>query len=221
MRAIPAGEVLTELTIATRKVVRDELLPTPMNDEDGPTLATRLDDQARLGQAGLGQVVSERDAFAEGFEAGRREAETLAQAKLEHEIALREQAIEQARVSWSNEESQVLARALATALEDLRTDVCESVADILQPFVEEELLNRAVADMSGILADVLRGDGTMQVEVRARGDFLEALRMIEPFSGPNFHMVPSDSNEFVCRVGDLQLKTQVELWRSGLTEAAE
>ena len=114
MRAIPAGEVLTELTIATRKVVHDELLPSPMNDQDGPTLATHVDDQAVPDDTEL-----EHDAFAAGYEAGRREAEAIAQTRLEEEIALREQAVAQARAAWCRDEAQALGQTVATALERL------------------------------------------------------------------------------------------------------
>lgn len=216
MRAIPAGDVLTELTIATPNVVRDDLLPSPLNDLIEPVPMGQSDDGVDANDAN-----EERDAFAEGYEAGRREAEAIAKTMLEEEVARRDQLIEEARVSWSEQEGQALAQATVAALELMKNEIGESVAEILQPFVEEELFNRAVADMSRILEDILRANDAVRIEVSAREDLLQALQEIAPFNGPNFHMTPSSSNDFVCRVDDLQLKTQVEIWRSSLVEATE
>ncbi len=158
-------------------------------------------------------------ARAEGFEAGRAEALAEAEAQLAQRDAEFQQQLVAAREAWAASEATALADAMNAAIERARDEIIAVTAHVLKPFLIEQVRDKALAELSRTIEDVLRREPDAPIAISGPADLLKALefRLSEHAGAMTF--TPSSSCEVEVTAGHALLSTRLAAWVEKLNEA--
>lgn len=188
----------------------DVSLPAP----PGPSLEELAEERAQAVEA----------ARAEGHEAGR--AEGLAEARAETDALLAQQEADfarrlaEARQAWVDQEGSALAASIGKALTRIHDDVLSATADVLKPFLVEAVRQRALAELSRTIEDILKREPDAGIAISGPEDLLKALEVQLSEHAGAMTFTPSSSPEVEVQAGHALLSTRISAWADKIHEAA-
>lgn len=157
------------------------------------------------------------DAHAKGLEEGRAAVEAAWSEKLEEQRLFHEKQLSVERLTWASREAEKLEQQLTAGLARLQTQIADTVADLLKPFLIGAARRDAIDALARTLETMLSEGAT--VEISGSEDLLRVLR--EKLSGKNVAIVftPADSPEVRATAGQTILETQLGMWIAKVEEA--
>jgi hypothetical protein len=158
-------------------------------------------------------------AYAKGLEEGRAEAQAQWSRKLDEQRAFHEKQLSVERLTWANREADKLAQQLETAVGRLKTEIADTAAELLRPFLIAAAHQRAMEGLVAALEQLLAKDEGVALEIAGPEDLLHLLR--QRLSGKNMAVVftPAEGPEVRATAGQTVLETQLGLWIAKVEEA--
>jgi hypothetical protein len=158
-------------------------------------------------------------AYAKGLEEGRAAAEAQWSRKLEEQRALHEKQLSVERLTWANREAEKLARGLEAGFARLKTEIADTAAELLRPFLVSATHQRAMDALIEGLEQLLAKNEGVALEISGPEDLLQLLR--QRLSGKNMAVVftLADGPEVRATAGQTILETQLGPWIAKVEEA--
>lgn len=184
-----------------------------LNDVDG--------EGGRRGALGLSLSTSELEArMADAHARGVLETSVAAQADLDAALARQsaqaDQKLKSERQKWCDEEGNRIAGLVARSFEDLEQRLAAQVAQILKPFLAEEVRVRAISQLSTTLNDMLsKGDGAA-LSVSGPYDLLEAIKSRLTSDSDAVHFVHDDGPNVRLTANETILEARISAWTSAI-----
>ena len=202
MMTLPLARVLRDFRMTTGR----PSIPRAEGKADAPGMASPV-------SIGTGETLAARlaEAFAEGKEVGRAAAEAEhAQALADHRAhADAELALERQR--WVAEEGEVLVAQLRAAAGEIEAGIAAQLANVLAPFLSENLRDSIVQDMSAIISDMLTTGSHMRICISGPGDLLARLRdLLGPDRPIEWEM--NEGPEIRVRADETLIETDIRRW---------
>ena len=156
--------------------------------------------------------------------AAREEGQAAAAAEfdlaLAEERARFEEHLAGAREAWLAEEGQRLGAAAETALAELERRLADSVARILEPFLETLLREQVVAELARTLS-ALTAEGEPLLRVSGPASLVEALKEKLGASRGAVEYLPAQSGDISVTVDQTVVETRLEAWIDRFRQALE
>lgn len=206
------------MSVHLSRYLKDFSPPAPMPEPELSVAFDTLDDPFPALDAPEPVDVDEvrRAAYAEGYEAATAELTaryTAERVDVEAAHAEELKRIEEDRdVKWA----ETIARSLKRLAADLSTAVCDEVAKGIAPFLEEEIAEKAVAELAtNVQAAILAGSaGT--IVVKGPVALFDKLKAALPEAGETLRHVQADDLDLSVEIGDAVLVTRISAWTASL-----
>lgn len=157
------------------------------------------------------------EAFRRGLAEGRSIALLESEAQHTSERRAADEAHARARASWVEAEGQRLSQQLVDSMTLIADRISSLAAAVIEPFVEEQLMQKAKGDLRRMLLDLLADGSTCTVSVRGPQDFCDYLKSILPDTATvNFE---TGSSEAIVTVGETVIESRIAEWVSDLKKA--
>jgi len=179
-------------------------------------LPSRGSNQAQAGDVRARDV---REAFADGEAKGRASAETSMQAALaqQREQLLAERA--QERTQWIEGAAAEFARELKAGLGDIETRIADKVGRTLEPFVEDALRERVMADLKGVVRALLSDEHSFKMAVSGPREFVSVLGDITRFPQLVGARFEEGAFKLAIAADDTVIETPLQEWIEQLRRA--
>ncbi len=153
--------------------------------------------------------------FEDGRQAGLAEAqamldERVAQLNAEHAAAL-----EGARRLWADELAARLAEQVQQALDEIGSQVADTVGRLLRPFLEAELRDAASRALIAQITPLLNGTDGALIRVAGPALLVETLRRVFP-AGSAATFEETEATEVTILVGETMVETRIGPWLAKL-----
>jgi hypothetical protein len=157
-----------------------------------------------------------RAAYAEGHEAGERQAAERFEAERQTREAAHAEALTEIEKRLRDEFAAALTTQLPDVVKRLSLTVSEQVAHALAPLIEEHIVEKAVAELAHQLeAAILAGEaGTIQI--RGPRDLFEKLQAEMPDHGEMLRHVEGADLDLTAEFGDAALVTRISAFSASL-----
>lgn len=162
-------------------------------------------------------------ARAEGYQQGREEAAAEAAARAEQreaefnaELAAR---LDAERAAWVSDHAQALADALARGLQGLRDDMLSVTAEVLKPFLCESVRQKAIAELSETVAELLQRQPETTLAISGPPDLLKSMELHLSDHAGAVTFTPNQSVEVEVKAGHALLSTRIAAWVDKINEA--
>lgn len=161
------------------------------------------------------------DSYARGVEEGKATAREELQEELAAIRKHYEQELALERVTWASREAEKLAGSLQASLDELKTEIANSVSRILMPFLTEALRKKALTELMETLDGIIKKDEGITLEISGPEDLLQQLR--EKLASTNVTAIfsPREEIDVNVKVGQTNLATQIQAWIERLEERIE
>lgn len=185
-----------------------------LNDVDG--------DVARRGPAGLSFASASdieariADAHARGVLEGRAAAQVDTDAALARQTAQAEQKLKAERQKWCDEEGQRLGGQLTRSLEDLEQRMAAQIAQILRPFLAEEVRTRAMVQLSATLNDMLSKGDYAAISVSGPYDLIEAIKSRLKGDGEAIAFTEGEGPNVTITADETILEARIGAWTGAI-----
>ena len=179
-------------------------LDAPMADEPVAASLDVADIQAQC-----------EDMYARGIVEGRR----LAEEEFESERANFEAAVAEARAASAEELSALGARVgtqIVDSLEEVRTQIADSVAELLKPFLLDAIANRSVAALLDALERLTRDPECPAVEVQGPQALVDAIAARLQSREVAVQASPGPETDVRVRVGRSVIDMRLTEWAAAL-----
>jgi hypothetical protein len=151
-------------------------------------------------------------AFLRGRYQGLDDARAEFEARLKAAEASFEERLASERALWVAAQGAVLADKVATAVDALSTDIGDSVAAILTPFLEEKLRLRIVEELLRSLEKVLKGGRPAVLKISGPDDLLQFIRETLGASSSAIEFEVTDAVDVRVVADHTVIETQLEAW---------
>jgi hypothetical protein len=201
MNVMPVAQFLKDFS--------EVALPEPM----GPSSEELAEERAQTVEA----------ARAEGHEAGREEG--LAEARAETVTQLAEQEAEfarqlaDARAAWVEQEGAQLAASIGKALTHMHDEILAVTAQVLKPFLIEEVRKRALDELSRTVEDILKREPDAGIAISGPDDLIKSLELHLSEHAGAMTFTPSQTPEVEVTAGHALLSTRISAWVDKIDEA--
>jgi hypothetical protein len=158
-------------------------------------------------------------ARADGVVQGREEARAEMEARFAELEAAFEARLQQEREAWAQRDGARLAAAMLQGLEGVREDVIAATAQVLKPFLVESVRQRALAELSKAIEDLLLRDPEAGMVISGPKDLLDVLEVHLAERAGSFTFKPSETPEVEVKAGAALLSTRIAAWVEKINEA--
>lgn len=158
-------------------------------------------------------------ARADGVAQGREEARAEMEARFAELEAAFEARLQQEREAWAQRDGARLAAAMLQGLEGVREDVIAATAQGLKPFLVESVRQRALAELSKAIEDLLLRDPEAGMVISGPKDLLDVLEVHLAERAGSFTFKPSETPEVEVKAGAALLSTRIAAWVEKINEA--
>ena len=208
MSVIPIGQYLTQfsksLGLEPAEPRRDEVVQLQTTDPQAEEELARKLEEAQA--------------------QGRDEGRAAAMAEFEQEIAKERAQIEERaageRDAWLAEEGRRVGEALETAMRKLETAIADSVARVLEPFLDAALRDKVIAELSLTLSALLADEPPL-LKISGPESLLAALREKLGTTKSSVEYVPSQSTDISVSADHLIVETRLKAWIDRFRQAIE
>ncbi len=145
--------------------------------------------------------------IAEGIEKAK-EASEAAMGRKEEEYKSR---LEQARRSWSQTHSALLAQLTVSAIDGLKSEIEETVARILRPLVEKTLVEDALSKFAIEIGKLLSDDDAIRLRISGPSDLVSQLSSLIPQNVP-VTIIEGDTPEVTVFANKTVIETRLHEW---------
>jgi hypothetical protein len=186
-----------------------------LNDVDGDTPRHGLRGLSPFGSA---SDIEARiaDAHARGVLEGRAAAQIENDAALARQAAEAAQTLKKDRQRWSETEGARISSLMSDALAELEQRIADQVARCLQQILDDGMRQRAVAQLSTTLDELLRKGDYASISISGPADLLDAMRSKLDASHPRLTFAPSDSADLVITADETILETRIAAWSAAI-----
>lgn len=159
-------------------------------------------------------------ARAEGQQAGYEQAQAEAEARLaEREAEFAAQLTAQ-REAWCCAESKVLADAIRSGLEALHDEVVASIAQTLQPFLTEQVRQKALGELALAIGALLSKEPEIGLEIIGPPDLVKSLELKLSDHAGAVSFSRAGFCEVEVKAGHALLSTRIGAWLDKINEAS-
>ena len=160
------------------------------------------------------------DAQANAREEGRAAAAAELEAELARERDEIETRIAAEREAWLAEEGRRLGEAVESAFQGLETRIADSVARILQPFLEAALRQQVVSELSETLSALFGAEPPL---LKASGpeSLLDALKEKLGASRSSIEYLPGEGTDITVAADHTIVETRLKAWIDRFQQAIE
>jgi hypothetical protein len=155
----------------------------------------------------------------EGMAQGRDEVTAEMDARLAEQEAAFEVRLAQARQDWATRDGARLAAAMLQGLDGMRDDVLAATAEALKPFMIESVRQKAVAELSRAIDDMLLRDPEIGIVISGPEDLLKVVEERLSERAGSFTFKPAESAEVEVKAGAALLSTRIAPWVEKIKEA--
>jgi hypothetical protein len=156
------------------------------------------------------------DAYRRGFAAGMSEVEAkLAEERVRGAVRLGEE-----RAKWSDQQAIAVVDGFAAACRELETNIADSVARILQPFLADAVRDKAVAALVAQIAALSGKSPTSVFRVSGPRDLLDHITVeLDKARRTGIEYQVADTVEVRVVADQTVIDTQMSAWIERLNEA--
>lgn len=166
------------------------------------------------------KAIAVEAARAEGLEAGLAQAQAETDARLAAQEEDFTRRLAEARAAWVAEEGAQLAASIGRALTKLHDELIAVTAQVLQPFLVEEVRKRAVEELSRTVEDILKREPDAGIAISGPEDLIRSLELHLSEHAGAMTFTPSSAPEVEVRAGHALLSTRISAWVEKINEAA-
>ncbi len=149
------------------------------------------------------------------YQKGLAEGMEKAKEACEAAIAQKEEAFksrfDQARRSWSQTQSALLAQLTANAIASLKSEIEETVARILTPLVEKALAEDALSKFAIEIGKLLSDDDAIKLKISGPSDLVSQLSDLIPQNVP-VTIIGGDAPEVTVLANKTVIETRLKEW---------
>ncbi len=145
--------------------------------------------------------------IAEGMEKAKDAFEAL-KAQKEEEFKSR---LAQARKSWAQTQSVLLAQHTAAAIADLKSEIEETVARILRPLVEKTLAEQALSKFAIEIEKLFSADDAIRLKISGPSDLVSQLNELLP-QHVSATIIEGDTPEVTVLANKTVIETRLNEW---------
>jgi hypothetical protein len=156
------------------------------------------------------------DAHARGVLEGHAAAQVENDAALARQIAEAAQALKKDRQRWSETEGTRLSGLMTDAMADLEQRIANQVARCLKQVLDDGIRQRAVAQLSVALDDLLRKGEYAAISISGPDDLLAAMQAKLDAHHPRLTFIPSDGTDLVVSADETILETRIAAWSAAI-----
>jgi hypothetical protein len=153
-------------------------------------------------------------------EEGRAEAAAEFDLALARERGEIEARIASEREAWLAEEGRRMSGAIDTAFGELETRIADSVARILEPFLEAALRQKVVAKLAETLSALI-ADGVPLLKVNGPQSLLDALKEKLGTGRGAIEYVPAEGADIRATADQTLVETRLKAWIDRFQQALE
>jgi hypothetical protein len=161
------------------------------------------------------------DAQAQGREEGRAAAAAEFEVELTKERGQIDERIAAERAAWLAEEGRRMAETIEAALAELETKIADSVARILEPFLEAALRENMLAELSQTLAALLGDEHSPLLKISGPESFLAALKEQLGEHRGSVEYLPGEGADIGVIADHLVIETRLQAWVDRFRQAIE
>jgi hypothetical protein len=137
-----------------------------------------------------------------------REASEAAIAQKEEEYKSR---LVQARRSWSQTQTVLLARLITTSIAGLKSEIEETVARILRPLVDKALVEDALSKFAIEISKLLSDDDAIKLKISGPSDLVTQLSSLIPQNIP-VTIIEADTPEVTVFANKTVIESRLNEW---------
>jgi hypothetical protein len=157
-----------------------------------------------------------REAYAEGHAAGEREAVERLQAERQALETAHAEALAELEQRLRDDFAISLTAKLPDVVKRLSLTISEQVAQALAPLIEEQIVEKAVAELADQLeAAILAGEGGT-IQIRGPRDLFEKLQSGMPDHGEMLRHVEGVDLDLTAEFGEAALVTRISAFSASL-----
>lgn len=198
------------------------VLPEYPAEDPGPTALHALGLRADHAEpASPRERLLASEAYSKGFEAGSAFARSEAAREIEAERARSAQHLTEARKSWARDEAERLAHAFDMAIAQAETRICDALARVLRPVLEEEARNGVVRVFAQNVRTLLGDPNAMRMSISGPADLLADLRLQLGELSDRITFIENQAPEVTLVAGETRLETQLDAWLRLIRSAPE
>ena len=145
--------------------------------------------------------------IAEGLEKAREVSEAAMAQKDEECKSM----LIQARRSWSQTQSALLAQLTTASIAGLKTEIEETVARILRPLVEKALVEDALSKFAIEIGKLLSDDDAIKLKISGPSDLVSQLSSLIPQNVP-VTLIEGDTPEVTVFANKTVIETRLHEW---------
>ena len=119
--------------------------------------------------------------------------------------------LEQARRSWSQTHSALLAQLTVSAIDGLKSEIEETVARILRPLVEKTLVEDALSKFAIEIGKLLSDDDAIRLRISGPSDLVSQLSSLIPQNVP-VTIIEGDTPEVTVFANKTVIETRLHEW---------
>jgi hypothetical protein len=148
----------------------------------------------------------------EGFAQGLSEARDEYEARLVQERQTFGEQLSAERERWLREESERLSKKIEAAFSEVESNIANSVARVLQPFIVDSLRGKMIDLLTENIGVLLGGKERPVIEIRGPKDLLAALHEKLPSLSSTIEYFPNDAVDVEIVAGQTKIETQIGAW---------
>jgi hypothetical protein len=156
------------------------------------------------------------EAYRRGYAAGLAEGNAgLAEERVRSAVRLGEE-----RAKWSDQQAVAIVNGFSAACRELETNIANSVARILQPFLADAVRDKAVEALVEQISALTCSSPVPVFRISGPGDLLERVRaQLEAAGRTGAEYQAADTLEIRVVADQTVIETQMQAWTARLKEA--
>lgn len=159
----------------------------------------------------------------EAYQRGRRDGHATAVAEYESQLkdlaAGYESRRTEDRMRWAVDQADRLVGLLADGYRTLEAGMSESIAQILQPFLEHAIRQKAIDEFRAQLARIVADGSAPTVRISGPADLIAAVRIRMSACPIAIEFVSGEGSELTAVCDQTKVETHMRAWVSRLSEA--
>lgn len=154
----------------------------------------------------------------EGRQAGREEALAEAEAQIAEREAQFSAQLAAAREAWVASEGKVLAEHINKGFAGLHDAVLSQVAQVLKPFLVEEVRQKAIAELAIAVGGLLSKEPEVGLEIAGPADLIKCLEAKLLDHAGAVSTASADFCEVEVKAGSTVVSTRISAWLDRINE---
>lgn len=129
--------------------------------------------------------------------------------------------LDEARRVWVEDEAATLAKALTTAIGEVKARIADAAATALRPFLAEQVREAAIRDLVGQLSRILADPDHPALTVSGPTDLLARVSAALGAEAAAVAFVPADGADIRASVGATLIETRIQAWIDRLNRTGD